>query len=170
MRIRPGFLEPCGGALFGILGGDRFDVGSMRIAELRARGEPRFLTPITESHFHLSCTPSGTLIATARGPVLDGSERAGTVPRTELEILRPDGSQVISLTPDTASDVAPEWGPSATGLVFVRLEGGEATVWFAAEGRTAASLGIPVSAPRPHFAWGKVLDWSATPPEGSASI
>ena len=166
MRVRPEYLERCAGDLLGIVGGDRFDVGPMRLAELPAGSGPRFLTPTTGSHFGFSCTSNGALIATARGENRDGSEAARSSTRTEITILRADGSEVITLTPAGMSDGAPEWGPPGTGLVFVRLSDGDATVLFAAEGRAPTALGVSVSIPRPDFAWRQVLDWSATPPDG----
>ncbi len=166
LRVRPEFLERCAGDLLGIVGGDRFDVGPMRLAELRMGADPRFLTPGDESHFYLSCTPSGTLIATARAQVVDGSAPVGSTPRSELTILRADGSEVVTLTPEGLSDVAPEWGPPGTGLVFVRLSDGDAMVWFAPEGGGPTSLGVSLRAPTPDFAWQRVLDWSVSPPNG----
>ena len=166
VRVRPEFLERCAGALLGIVGGDRFDVGPMRLAELQAGAAPRYLTPASESHFRFSCTANGALIATPRGELRDGSDPVGSTSRTEVTILRADGSEVITLTPAGMSDAAPEWGPPGTGLIFVRLSDGAATVLFAAEGRTPTALGVSVSIPRPDSAWHQVLDWSVTPPDG----
>lgn len=166
VRVRPEFLDRCGGDLLGIVGGDRFDVGPMRLGKLQAGAGPSYLTPRTESHFSFSCTATGALIATARGEVRDGSDPVGSTSRTEVTILRADGSEVITLTPAEMSDAAPEWGPPGTGLIFVRLSDGDATVLFAAEGRTPTALGVSVSIPRPNFAWQQVLDWSASPPDG----
>ena len=166
LRVRPEFLEHCAGDLLGIVGGDRFDVGPMRLAQLRAGSAPRYLTSANESHFGFSCTPNGALIATARGEVRDGSDQVGSASPTEVTILRRDGSEVITLTPAGANDAAPEWGPPGTGLIFVRLSDGDATVLFAAEGRTPTALGVSVSVPRSDYEWQQVLDWSATPPDG----
>jgi hypothetical protein len=96
--------------------------------------------------------------------VVDGSAPVGSSPDTELAILRADGSEVITLTPEGVTDAAPEWGPPGTGLIFVRRSGADAMVWFAAEGRTSVSLGVRLSVPTPDYAWHRVLDWSATPP------
>jgi hypothetical protein len=166
LRVRPGFLEPCGEDLMGIVGGDRFDVGPMQLAELRPSAKPRVITPKTESHFYLSCSSNAALIATARGRVVDASAAVRSTPRTELVILRADGSEVTTLTPAGMSDVAPEWGPQGAGLIFVRLSDDDVSVWFAPEGETPTPLGVSVSMPRPDFAWQRVLDWSATPPHG----
>lgn len=166
VRVHPELLERCAGDLLGIVGGDRFDVGPMRLAKLRAGAAPSYLTPRTESHFGFSCTSNGALIATARGEVRDGSEAVRSTTPTEITILRADGSEVITLTPAGMSDGVPEWGPPGTGLIFVRLSDGAATVLFAAEGRTPTALGVSVSIPRPDFAWQQVLDWNATPPDG----
>ena len=166
MRVRPEFLERCAEDLLGIVGGDRFDVGPMRLGELQAGSGASYLTPRTESHFNFSCTSNGALIATARGEVRDGSEATRSTSRTEVTILRADGSEVITLTPAGMSDGAPEWGPPGTGLIFVRLSDGDATVLFAAEGRTPTALGVSVAIPRPDFVWHQVLDWSATLPDG----
>ena len=166
VRVRPEFLERCAGDLLGIVGGDRFDVGPMRLGELQVGAGPSYLTPRTESHFSFSCTANGALMATARGAVRDGSDPVGSTSQTEVTILRPDGSEVITLTPEGMNDAAPEWGPPGTGLIFVRISGDDATVLFAAEGRTPTALGMSVSVPRPDIAWQQVLDWSATPPDG----
>jgi Tol biopolymer transport system component len=166
MRVRPALLERCAGDLLGIVGGDRFDVGPMRLAELQPGSAPRYLTPRTESHFSFSCTANGALIATARGEVRDGSDPVGSTSRTEVTIVGVDGSEVITLTPAGMSDAAPEWGPPGTGLTFVRLSDGGAMVLFAAEGRTPTALGVSVSIPRLDSAWHQVLDWSVTPPDG----
>ena len=166
LRVRSEFVERCAGDLLGIVGGDRFDVGPMRLGELQAGEGPSYLTPRTESHFGFSCTENGALIATARGDVRDGSDPVGSPSQTEVTILRADGSEVITLTPEGMTDAAPEWGPPGTGLIFVRLSGGDATVLFAAEGRTPTALDLSVSIPRPDSAWDQVLDWSATPPDG----
>lgn len=166
VRVRPEFLERCAGDLLGIVGGDRFDVGPMRLGKLQAGAGPSYLTPRTESHFSFSCTANGALIATARGEVRDGSDPVGSTSRTEVTILRTDGSEAITLTPAGTSDGAPEWGPPGTGLIFVRLSDGDATILFAAEGRTPTALGVSVSIPRPDSALHQVLDWSATPPDG----
>ena len=166
VRVRPEFLERCAGELLGIVGADRFDVGPMRLAELLTGAAPRYLTPANESHFSFSCTPNGALIASTRGEVGDVSDPVGSSSRTEVTILRRDGSEVITLTPVGENDAEPEWGPPGTGLIFVRLSDDDATVLFAAEGRAPTALGVFVSIPRPGFAWQKVLDWSTTPPDG----
>jgi WD40 repeat protein len=96
-----------------------------------------------------ACSPAGTFIAAIKDEV--------------LTLLDSQGRPVRRLSPDDGlTDAAPDWGPSGTGVLFVRADNDEvAGLWYIEPGSPAAApLGLDVDGDAGTF------DWSATPPVG----
>ena len=133
-----------------------------RLATFGVSGIPKYIKADRRFRYSaVACSSSSGLLVTVRYP-------KGAADRTELSVLRPDGSLVEELAQQSAVEDHPMWGPAGTGVVFVGTVGGEGSVgplvWFVPEGGTARTTGLRVD--RFTDALDAWLDWSATPPLG----
>jgi hypothetical protein len=105
--------------------------------------------------------------------VAAGSPPDDTTGSQRLFLLDRNGGFVQDLTDGIGyDDHAPVWGPKGTGVAFLRkpTAGGDAQIWYIAEGGRAAYSGMAVASPKSragHIAWQRVFDWSAERPSGT---
>jgi Tol biopolymer transport system component len=148
----PAYVTTCGSRVVDAIGDGRTHrtIANKRLAEMSSHSAPRFLTPAGVAYVDPTCPSDGRFIAAVR------FEEGATRDQGRLVLLDSDGAPVKDLTSGPLGDETPEWGPSGTGLIFVRA----GTIWFIPEGGAARSTGVPS---------GSAWDWSATPPSGLSS-
>lgn len=167
--VDPEGVVDCGGDVLAIVGSGRDPARNRRLAIVRPNARPALLTPSHDFVYSTpQCSPDGQYIAVDRAP-------AGSAPGDRhLVILDRRGTLLQDLTPAGDDDSSPMWGPSGTGLLFVRSTGaGSGEVWFAREGSSPTATGLTISDDyEPYvrkYGWESLLDWSATPPTGLPS-
>ncbi|HET7481409.1 MAG TPA: hypothetical protein VFK89_00975 [Actinomycetota bacterium] len=138
-------------------GDEILTISDGRIATFGVTGGSAFLSTPSGLRFGgLSCSPDGGLLAA----ISSRSSDEGT-----LVVLDRSGALLQDLGDRGSFDSYPSWGPSGTGVVFLRrnVDGVVArrTVYFVREGGSAASTGVAVVGD-PH----ENLDWSADTPLG----
>jgi WD40 repeat protein len=161
----PDSVKACRKRTLLVVGGGRETTNGKRLAYLSKKPHPRVITAGGTAYSSATCSPKLDFIAAVAQA--DGSD----VSTRKLTLLRGDGSVVQQLTADSLSDDYPLWGPSGTGIAFVRIPAGGGTpqVWYLPEGRSAANTGLTLknrSAPYGYFGWSELLDWSADVPTG----
>lgn len=151
-------LEWCGSDLIAIAGGDRFGQGA-RLARLRADAPAEFLTAPGERVTSFTCSPDDRYFAVQRGARLALYGRGGNFLRYLTDVDSPNGQW---------SEGSPEWGPQHTGILFQRGMHLISTVWFLAEGTAEPRMlsEIELTGRWDHRS---LFDWSATPPNGTAT-
>ena len=133
-----------------------------RLATFGVSGLPKYVPADRRFRYAaVACAPSSDLLVTIRYP-------KGNSGKTEVAVLRRDGTFVEELGQQSSVEDGPMWGPRGTGVVFAGTVGGEGSVgplvWFVPEGGSARPTGLRVDKLGDELdAW---LDWSATPPLG----
>lgn len=162
----PDQVEHCGGSAIAVVGGGRDSTREKVLAFVDRPPRADVLTDDGFAYAAPSCSPDAEFVVAVRAP-----EEASPDTR-RLVLLDGRGTLVRELTTgEGLADESPEWGPRGTGVLFVRrpTDGGEAQVWFIAEGSAARDTGLRLEVPRPFYGsygWRPLLDWSATAPVG----
>ncbi len=152
----------CAGSTAAVAGGNRDRRTNKRVRYVEARSAR--VTPRDLAVSSFTCSPEGTLVFSAADDGDDPVER-------KLYLIALGGDQrpsVLADDPERADD-RPEWKPGI-GILFVRWRGSKGAVWLIPEGGPPRRLRITVRTdPGAYWAgadWGRILDWSATPPTG----
>jgi dipeptidyl aminopeptidase/acylaminoacyl peptidase len=108
----------------------------------------------------LDASPDGQWVAFT----LRTTDREANKGRTDVWIVRPDGSELRQLTTDPANDSSPRWSADGRELLFLSTRGGSAQVWKIALGggepQQVTSFPVDVGGFEP-FPDGKRLVFSA---------
>lgn len=90
-----------------------------------------------------------------------------------LWLISADGDPIQQIAGGAYEDTAPEWGPSGTGVVFLRrpVERGRLEVWFLPEGGNPSPTPLAISGighlvGHESFRPDTFVDWNVTPPDG----
>lgn len=154
----PFFFSPDGRYLFTMRGG--IDLRENPVRPIPVPSLSPTTCNVSRQLTQESCAPSGELVA-----AIDG----GRLVLTDLEV-----SYRRPLTTDNGwIDAFPEWGPSRTGVLFIRTpeERGAPEVWFVAEGGNPRPTGLLLPDRKgvgklDENEWPSYLDWNITPPDG----
>lgn len=150
------YFSPDGRHLFTMEGVIDLRMNPVRPTERRPL-RPAEVCPDLEDLTQESCAFGASLIAAI-------SDR-------KLVLTDGNGTSIRPLTSDSGwRDDFPEWGPSGTGVLFVRkpIGSGSPEVWFIPEGGNPRPTGLRLATcPCRGEAWVTYLDWSVSPPGGS---